>query len=126
LVFFPSVEINSVENVFLFGQVGIFQKAGADASKMRVIPNSIDVDFFNPRLYDKKPSSDTNNSISGSSNDISVDKDDLDLESDLDDANTFQFLSVFLWQRRKGWDALLRAYWKEFSATDPVSELFRE
>lgn len=35
----------------------------------------------------------------------------------------FVFLSVFGWAHRKGYDALLKAYLQEFSASDPVSLL---
>ena len=36
----------------------------------------------------------------------------------------FRFLSVFKWEQRKGWDALLRAFLAEFAADEPV-ELVR-
>lgn len=36
---------------------------------------------------------------------------------------SFVFLSVFAWNYRKGWDALIRAYLDEFSAEDDVSLL---
>mmetsp|Transcript_36077 Transcript_36077/g.120748 ORF Transcript_36077/g.120748 Transcript_36077/m.120748 type:complete len:326 (-) Transcript_36077:47-1024(-) len=32
----------------------------------------------------------------------------------------FRFLSVFKWEARKGWDALLAAYFSEFGADEPV------
>ena len=32
----------------------------------------------------------------------------------------FRFLSVFKWEKRKGWDVLLRAFFEEFSSTDNV------
>ena len=32
----------------------------------------------------------------------------------------FEFLSVFKWERRKGWDVLLDAYWAAFGPSDPV------
>lgn len=32
----------------------------------------------------------------------------------------FVFLSVFKWERRKGWDVLLDAYWAAFGPSDPV------
>lgn len=34
--------------------------------------------------------------------------------------NRFEFLSVFKWERRKGWDLLLDAYWGTFTASDEV------
>jgi glycosyltransferase involved in cell wall biosynthesis len=36
------------------------------------------------------------------------------------DKNRFRFLYMNSWCERKGWDVLLRAYWQEFSANDPV------
>ncbi|HCJ10904.1 MAG TPA: hypothetical protein DHW14_07050, partial [Clostridiales bacterium] len=36
------------------------------------------------------------------------------------DSRRFKFLSVFAWQARKGWDILLRAYLREFTAADGV------
>jgi hypothetical protein len=30
---------------------------------------------------------------------------------------------VFKWERRKGWDVLLRAYWAEFMHDDPGGEV---
>ena len=33
---------------------------------------------------------------------------------------TFRILSIFKWEHRKGWDVLLRAYWRAFSARDNV------
>ena len=34
--------------------------------------------------------------------------------------DTFQFLSIFKWEHRKGWDVLLKAYWSTFSLDDNV------
>ena len=34
--------------------------------------------------------------------------------------NRFEFLSVFKWERRKGWDVLLEAYWRAFDKSDMV------
>lgn len=34
--------------------------------------------------------------------------------------DTFQFLSVFKWEHRKGWDILLEAYWSTFTPSDNV------
>jgi glycosyltransferase involved in cell wall biosynthesis len=37
----------------------------------------------------------------------------------------FRFLSVFRWQKRKGWDVLLKAYLEEFSADDDTELVLR-
>jgi glycosyltransferase involved in cell wall biosynthesis len=34
--------------------------------------------------------------------------------------NKFRFLYMNTWYERKGWDVLLRAFWEEFSANEPV------
>jgi glycosyltransferase involved in cell wall biosynthesis len=39
--------------------------------------------------------------------------------------NRFHFLSVFKWERRKGWDVLLAAYWAAFKKTDDVVLVLR-
>ena len=38
---------------------------------------------------------------------------------------TTRFVSVFKWERRKGWDLLLWGYWSEFSADDSVELVLR-
>ena len=38
----------------------------------------------------------------------------------VNNSGTFQFVSIFKWEDRKGWDVLLRAYWNAFSPTDDV------
>jgi len=40
-------------------------------------------------------------------------------------ARPFTFFSVFKWERRKGWDLLLDAYWSEFDETDTGKVLLR-
>lgn len=37
----------------------------------------------------------------------------------------FNFLSVFSWQRRKGWDVLLEAFFREFHSSDGVALLIK-
>jgi len=39
--------------------------------------------------------------------------------------NRFHFLSVFKWERRKGWDVLLQAYWTAFQKDDDVVLVLR-
>ncbi|QSO51512.1 glycosyltransferase [Alicyclobacillus curvatus] len=41
-------------------------------------------------------------------------------DADVFDFPGFRFLSVFEWVPRKGYDALLRAYWREFTTQDDV------
>lgn len=72
-----------------------FADAGVDPHKIRVVPEFVDKDW----------SQATDRSYGGN--------------------QTFTFLSVFRWQKRKGWDVLLQAYLKEFRATDDVELVLR-
>lgn len=87
---------NQMDEVWVPGNfhVGIFEKAGVDRSKIISIPEAVDVNFFNPSVLPMKLSGDENN---------------------------FRFLSIFKWEKRKGWDILLKAYWEEFNHSDAVT-----
>ena len=79
--------------------------AGVAASKLVVLGEPIDTAFFDPALYKPLPlkiNSRPRQSITPLS-------------------HPFRFLSVFKWEARKGWDVLLRAYFEEFTADEPVS-----
>ncbi|ETV98482.1 hypothetical protein, variant [Aphanomyces invadans] len=71
----------------------IFEAAGVPASKVTVVPEAVDVAFFNPDNVAPLP-------IDGVSSTTTV------------------FLSIFKWEERKGWKTLLKAYFAEFSRTD--------
>lgn len=76
-----------------------FRQSGVAPERIRILPGFVDTSLFSPtgaRL--KLPAT---------------------LKS------RFVFLSVFDWQQRKGWDALLRAYCEEFSASDRVGLLLK-
>lgn len=74
-----------------------FARSGVHEEKLAVVPGAIDM-----RLYpDDAPTLD----IAG--------------------ARGFNFLSVFDWSLRKGWDILLRAYVEEFSADEDVSLIIK-
>eukprot|EP00040_Diaphanoeca_grandis_P014888 m.75636 g.75636 ORF g.75636 m.75636 type:complete len:489 (-) comp24809_c0_seq2:64-1530(-) len=62
----------------------VFTKAHVFPEKLVVFPEAVDSDFFNPT------------------------------EAPRHHRNAFVFVSVFKWERRKGFDVLLRAYWEEF------------
>lgn len=72
-----------------------FAAAGVDPHKLRVVPEFVDRDW--PQV--------TARAYAGQ--------------------GTFKFLSVFRWQKRKGWDVLLQAYLEEFSAADEVELILR-
>jgi glycosyltransferase involved in cell wall biosynthesis len=71
-----------------------FVDSGVDATKVRWMPEPIDVDFYNPKITPPL---------------------------DLPDKNGYNFLSVFKWEDRKGPDLLFKAYFEEFKKSDPVT-----
>ncbi|CAK4704041.1 hypothetical protein LEN26_020798 [Aphanomyces euteiches] len=73
----------------------IFEDAGVPPAKLVVVPEAVDIDFFNPALTTP-------------------------FELPLVEASTTVFLSIFKWEERKGWKSLLRAYFAEFTKDDPV------
>lgn len=67
--------------------------AGIAAERVTIVPTPIDVAAFGP---DAEP-------------------------LEIHEARTFRFLCVLEWTRRKGWDALLRAYVEEFAPDEDVT-----
>ncbi|KAJ9471214.1 glycosyl transferase [Diplonema papillatum] len=86
-----------------------FESSGVDGSKLFVIPEALDTDFYDPAAASRVPL--PSQDWSAYSHRAVVDSGE----------NAFVFLSIFKWESRKGWDVLLRAYFGEFSAEDPVS-----
>ncbi|GAB4364935.1 MAG: hypothetical protein Kow0042_03870 [Calditrichia bacterium] len=70
-----------------------FSRHGVPAEKLRIIPEGIDTDVFDPQGVEPLP---------------------------LPDRTGFNFLSIFEWTERKGWDILLRAYFEAFTNKDDV------
>lgn len=73
-----------------------FIKAGVHKNKIVRIPEATDVYLWDPDIVEPLP----------------IEK--LDKEN-------FNFLSVFKWEPRKGWDVLLKAYFEEFRFDEPVT-----
>jgi glycosyltransferase involved in cell wall biosynthesis len=74
-----------------------FTKGGVDKHKLRLVPGGVDAHIFHP---DGPP-------------------------LELKPKRTFNFLSVFDWHLRKGYDVLLRAYLHEFSPDDDVALILK-
>ena len=70
-----------------------FASSGVERDKLRVMPESVDETEFDPAKHEPLP---------------------------LPHRAGCNFLSIFEWSRRKGWDVLLAAYLREFSAEDDV------
>mmetsp|Transcript_90113 Transcript_90113/g.259815 ORF Transcript_90113/g.259815 Transcript_90113/m.259815 type:complete len:450 (-) Transcript_90113:83-1432(-) len=77
-----------------------FVSSGVDRAKLVVVPEAVDVGFFDPSKHNPLP---------------------MEQPSE----KSFRFLSVFKWEKRKGWDVLLRAYFQEFSGNDDVELLIK-
>ena len=74
-----------------------FAGAGVDRDKLRVVPSAIDIARFDPSVATYR--------ING--------------------ARGYNFLSIFDWSLRKGWDVLIRAFVAEFAAEEDVALLFK-
>ena len=70
-----------------------FAASGVARRKLRVLPELVDEREFDPGRHQPLP---------------------------LSNRRGFNFLSVFEWSSRKGWDVLLSAYFREFSLDDDV------
>ena len=86
---------NRMDEVWVPSQFNLetFAASGVERSKLVVIPGAVDSEFFDPARHTVYP---------------------------LPSKARFNFLSIFEWSSRKGWDVLLAAYLREFSAEDDV------
>lgn len=112
------------------------RKHGSAVPFITVIPEVVDTALFDPTFYlpVKLPASSVIATADGvgmnrlGSNDLSVivknkachilDNQHVQCEGGLD--HRYEFLSIFKWEHRKGWDVLLLAYWTAFTAQDHV------
>ena len=74
-----------------------FAQAGVERDKLRVVPGGIDLEPYDPSIEPMV--------IQGT--------------------RGYNFLSVFDWTLRKGWDTLIRAYVEEFRADEDVALIFK-
>jgi glycosyltransferase involved in cell wall biosynthesis len=81
----------------------VFVDGGVRAESVHVLPEAVDVHFFDPATVDTPY--DLASEITG--------------ERTITESTTV-FLSVFKWEERKGWKVLLRAYFAAFAASDDV------
>jgi glycosyltransferase involved in cell wall biosynthesis len=85
--------------------VQIFVEAGIPPDKLLVVPEPVDTDFFDPREVSAKD-------IHGwrASAAVAAGLPAAPAVGDVQHAQPFVFCSVFKWEARKGWDALISAY----------------
>ncbi|GAA0167031.1 hypothetical protein LIER_22057 [Lithospermum erythrorhizon] len=85
-----------------------FIGSGVDPLKVVKVIQSVDVEFFDPVKCDPLDLRRLGNWVLGQA------------KRGVNPGERFVFLSIFKWEFRKGWDVLLMAYLKEFSADDDV------
>ncbi|CAK9034280.1 unnamed protein product [Durusdinium trenchii] len=88
--------LNRMDEVWVPSHFGLehFVSSGVQRNKIAVVPEAVDTDLFDPAAHEALELGGTE--------------------------GLYRFLSVFKWEKRKGWDILLRAYFQEFSAVDDV------
>lgn len=93
------IKCNTMDEIWIPSQFNIetFAQAGVNREKLFVIPGGIDTKMF---AADLTPMS-------------------------WPDKKGYNFLSVFEWMYRKGWDVLLKAYLTEFSKKDDVALILK-
>jgi len=106
--------INRMSEVWVPSEfaVGQFVESGVDKDRIVVVPEAVDTALFDPANHEPM---DLRKSRKGKG------KGNAAIEKD----NVFRFLSVFKWEKRKGWDVLLKAYFQEFSADDSVELILK-
>jgi glycosyltransferase involved in cell wall biosynthesis len=92
-----------------------FAASGVPASKMQVIPEPIDTDAFNPASARSIALPPMISHPQWLHAEINVGQPLSKL------SRNFKFLSIFKFEPRKGWDALIAAYFNTFTSKDPVS-----
>lgn len=109
--------INQMAEVWVPSEFAVsqFVESGIDKSRIIVVPEAVDTTLFDPAVHEPM---DLKKSRKG--------KGKKDPGADATNKETvFRFLSVFKWEKRKGWDVLLKAYFQEFSADDNVELILK-
>ena len=86
---------NRMDEVWVPSQFNVetFARAGVHRDKLMIMPGAVDAGFFDPARH---------------------------TPLELPNRARFNFLSIFEWSSRKGWDAMIAAYLNEFSQEDDV------
>ena len=102
----------------------VFQKCGVDPAKIRVVPEAVDVERFDPVKFRgrKLALMDVGERVVGPR--LVVRTGGVD-DTKRAPTRTTKFLSVFKWEARKAPEVLLDAYFTEFTAKDDVALFLR-
>jgi glycosyltransferase involved in cell wall biosynthesis len=104
-VHMDEVWVPTVWNRDLF--VRYFASIGFPDKPVFVVPEAVDITVFNKESMKIELVPWAGNNMCSSRHQIFT-------------RETFQFLSIFKWEYRKGWDILLKAYWQAFTSKDNV------
>jgi glycosyltransferase involved in cell wall biosynthesis len=97
--------------------VDVFVSGGVPREKLVVVPIPIDTEFYSPLPFLPSPAPATATAPRGTAASPGTSARLLPLP--LPNRGGFNFLSVFKWEDRKGWQILLDAYLKEFKPEVP-------
>lgn len=108
--------INRMSEVWVPSEFAVaqFVRSGIDRERIVVVPEAVDTSLFDPANHEPM---DLKKGRKG--------KGKRDKSNATEKDNAFRFLSVFKWEKRKGWDVLLKAYFQEFSADDNVELILK-
>lgn len=99
--------------------VEVFASGGVPREKLVVVPIPIDTRFYSPLPFLPSSSTASLSSTSAATTSAPVVGPAAQLRPlSLPNRGGFNFLSVFKWEQRKGWDVLLDAYLAEFKPED--------
>ncbi|RNF10831.1 putative mannosyltransferase-like protein [Trypanosoma rangeli] len=107
----------------------VYSRSGVRPSMIHIIPESIDPFLFDPALCKPIQEPFLASLVSTLGKGVWINR---PLHGDVRNPwkrqswnaskRRFRFLSVFKWEQRKGWDVLLKAYWKAFGPGTPHHE----
>ena len=84
----------------------VSEMMGFNFPHVAVVPEAVDATLFDPAI--------------GQTNKDDAAAVTVTVADDENSTQLYQFLSIFKWEDRKGWDLLLKAYWTAFSPDDNV------
>eukprot|EP00899_Mesostigma_viride_P023402 jgi/Mesvir1/4246/Mv22214-RA.1 len=94
-----------------------FTRAGVNASRLVVVPEPVDIDFYHPDTAEPLRLEEYAEQVFGPPRgEIGMRAGDGEMDDAWANRGPFVFLSVFKWEERKGWDFLLTAFLEEFDA----------
>jgi len=110
--------INALHEVWVPSKFAVeqFVSSGVHQEKVFVVPEAVDTKLFDPALHLPLELGEGSRTGTGQSRKSA---------STQSARSVFRFLSVFKWEKRKGWEVLLQAYFEEFTAEDAVELIIK-